>query len=125
MNLGIDSGNYWWYRRRDVGALYERMETQLPGAQVDGLFLAITTLKDPGHRHDGLHTLEMFTFVPYAPFGRYPRLGLLQRRVGGELGVALSGLRLSRRSGGCASPGRRSRPAGAGRTWASCFCPRG
>ena len=69
--LGYDSGNYWWYRRRDVGELYERMETQLPGAQVDGLFLAVTTLKDPGHRRDGLHTLEMFTFVPYAPFARW------------------------------------------------------
>lgn len=66
--LGYDSGNYWWYRRRDVGSLYERIEKGLPGSQVDGLFLAITTLKDPGHRRDGLHTLEMFTFVPYAPF---------------------------------------------------------
>ncbi len=69
--LGYDSGNYWWYRRRDVGALYERVEKSLPGAEVDGLFLAITTLKDPGHRHDGHHTLEMFTFVPYAPFARW------------------------------------------------------
>jgi phytoene dehydrogenase-like protein len=69
--FGYDSGNYWWYRRRDVGELYERAERQLPGAEVDGLFLAITTLKDPGHRRDGLHTLEMFTFVPYAPFARF------------------------------------------------------
>ena len=69
--FGYDSGNYWWYRHRDIGALYERMEKQLPGAQVDGLFLAVTTLKDPGHRRDGLHTLEMFTFVPHAPFARW------------------------------------------------------
>jgi all-trans-retinol 13,14-reductase len=69
--LGYDSGNYWWYRRRDVGALYERATHSLPGEQVDGLFLAVTTLKDPGHRHDGRHTLEMFTFVPYAPFARW------------------------------------------------------
>jgi len=71
VSLGYDSGNYWWYRRRDVGELYERIEKQLPGAQVDGIFLAVTTLKDPGHRRDGLHTLEMFTFVPYAPFARW------------------------------------------------------
>ncbi|APR83373.1 Phytoene desaturase, neurosporene or lycopene producing [Minicystis rosea] len=69
--FGYDSGNYWWYRRRDVGALYERMERSLPGAQVDGLFLAITTLKDPSHRRDKMHTIEMFTFVPYAPFARW------------------------------------------------------
>jgi phytoene dehydrogenase-like protein len=69
--LGYDSGNYWWYRHRDVGALYEQMETSLPGRQVDALFLSITTLKDPGHRRDGRHTLEMFTFVPYGPFARW------------------------------------------------------
>lgn len=69
--LGYDSGNYWWYRRRDVGELYERMEKSLPGAEVDGLFLAITTLKDPGHAKARHHTLEMFTFVPYAPFARW------------------------------------------------------
>ena len=69
--LGYDSGNYWWYRHRDVGAIYARAEESLPGAHVDSLFLAITTLKDPGHRHDGRHTVEMFTFVPYAPFARW------------------------------------------------------
>jgi phytoene dehydrogenase-like protein len=69
--FGYDSGNYWWYRRRDVGELYERIEKSLPGAQVDGLFLAVTTLKDPGHRKDKVHTVEMFTFVPYAPFARW------------------------------------------------------
>jgi all-trans-retinol 13,14-reductase len=68
--MGFDSGNYWWYRHRDVNALYERIERHLPGRTVDGLFLTITTLKDPrGER--GLHTLEMFTFVPYAPFARW------------------------------------------------------
>lgn len=70
-DLGYDSGNYWWYRRRDVGELYERVERSLPGAQIDGLFLAITTLKDPGDLPSGLHTIEMFTFVPYAPFARW------------------------------------------------------
>lgn len=69
--LGYDSGNYWWYRRRDVGELYERQEKALPEAAVDGLFLAITTLKDPGRRPSGYHTIEMFTFVPHAPFARW------------------------------------------------------
>jgi phytoene dehydrogenase-like protein len=69
--LGYDSGNYWYYRHRDVESIYRRAGESLPGAQVDGLFLAVTTLKDPGHRRDGLHTLEMFTFVPFAPFARW------------------------------------------------------
>lgn len=69
--MGYDSGNYWWYRSTDVGGLYERMEREMPADQVDGLFLTITTLKDPGHGKSGHHTLEMFTFVPYGPFERW------------------------------------------------------
>lgn len=69
--MGYDSGNYWWYRTTGVNDLYEDMERWLPGEQVDGLFLTITTLKDPGHQKNGHHTLEMFTFVPYAPFERW------------------------------------------------------
>jgi phytoene dehydrogenase-like protein len=69
--MGYDSGNYWWYRSTDVSGLYARMEHELPGAEVDGLFLTITTLKDPGHQKNGFHTLEMFTFVPYEPFARW------------------------------------------------------
>jgi phytoene dehydrogenase-like protein len=69
--LGYDSGNYWWYRTADVGGLYERMEKTLTRGPVDGLFLTITTLKDPGRRRQKHHTLELFTFVPYAPFEGY------------------------------------------------------
>lgn len=69
--LGYDSGNYWYYRHRDVNAIYERCSRKLPDAEVEGLFLSVSTLKDPGHRKDGLHTIEMFTFVPYAPFARW------------------------------------------------------
>ncbi|KYF95601.1 phytoene dehydrogenase [Sorangium cellulosum] len=71
-SMGYDSGNYWWYRGKDVGRIYERMEYQLPRGEVDGLFLTITTLKDPGHpTRGGHHTIEMFTFVPHAPFARW------------------------------------------------------
>ena len=69
--LGYDSGNYWWYRTADVDALYAKMNDAMPGAEVDALFLTITTLKDPGHQHNGHHVLEMFTFLPYAGFERW------------------------------------------------------
>ena len=69
--MGYDSGNYWFYRDADVNGLYERMEREMPDGDIDGLFLTITTLKDPGHARNGHHTLEMFTFVPYAPFARW------------------------------------------------------
>ena len=69
--LGYDSGNYWWYRHADVEGIYSRVAGSLPGDTVDGLFLTITTLKDPGHDARGRHVLEMFTFVPWAPFARW------------------------------------------------------
>jgi all-trans-retinol 13,14-reductase len=65
---GYDSGNYWWYPTADVGGVYERAELSMPDGKIEGLFLAVTTLKDPGHARARRHTIEMFTFVPYEPF---------------------------------------------------------
>lgn len=69
--MGFDSGNYWFYRHADVNRIYERAEDRLPGNEIDGLFLTITSLKDPGHGPPGTHTIEMFTFVPYEPFAEW------------------------------------------------------
>ncbi|MRG95751.1 phytoene desaturase family protein [Polyangium spumosum] len=66
--LGLDSGNYWIYRTLDVSGVYERALHALPQGLIEGLFLTVTTLKDPGHAPKGHHTLELFTFVPYEPF---------------------------------------------------------
>ncbi|NUP05299.1 MAG: NAD(P)/FAD-dependent oxidoreductase [Polyangiaceae bacterium] len=66
--LGLDSGNYWFYRHHDVDRIYREVERSLPPGSVDGLFLTITTLKDPGHAPLGTHAIEMFTFVPYGAF---------------------------------------------------------
>jgi phytoene dehydrogenase-like protein len=55
-----------------VARIYERTEYQMPRGEVDGLFLTISTLKDPALRpKGGHHTIEMFTFVPHAPFARW------------------------------------------------------
>ncbi|MDI3288097.1 NAD(P)/FAD-dependent oxidoreductase [Polyangium sp. 15x6] len=69
--MGLDSGNYWCYRTLDVNGVYERALHALPHGIVEGLFLTVTTLKDPGHAPKGHHTLELFTFVPYEPFERW------------------------------------------------------
>ncbi len=72
--MGFDSGNYWWYRHRDLEHIYRATERSLPRREVDGLFVTVTTLKDPGHvSQPGRHTIEMFTFVPYGPFARFSR----------------------------------------------------
>jgi phytoene dehydrogenase-like protein len=69
--MGYDSGNYWWYRHADLNGIYRRMQESAPDADVDGLFLSVSTLKDPHLRRDGHHTLEMFTFVPHDSFARW------------------------------------------------------
>jgi phytoene dehydrogenase-like protein len=66
--MGFDSGNYWFYRHERVGEIYEQIGRELPQKEVDGLFLTVTSLKDPGHAAPGIHTIEMFTFVPYQAF---------------------------------------------------------
>jgi all-trans-retinol 13,14-reductase len=69
--LGYDSGNYWWSRTADLEGLYRSMKHRVPEEGIDGLFLSVSTLKDPGLRRDGHHTLEMFTFVPHDHFARW------------------------------------------------------
>lgn len=81
--LGYDSGNYWYYRTPDVGGIYERAEREL-SPDVDALFLAITSLKDRGHASPGTHTLEMFTFVPWAAFEPWKHLEMGARGAGYE-----------------------------------------
>lgn len=68
---GYDGGNYWWYREPDVDGIYRRTEKAQPGDPLDTLFLSVSSLKDPGRGNGTQHTLEMFTFVPFAPFERF------------------------------------------------------
>lgn len=87
--MGYDSGNYWWYRHRDLDGTYRRLESQFPGDEFDALFLAITSLKDPGHTAPGMHTLELFTFLPWNAFQQWAGTPL------GDRGVAYKALKHS------------------------------
>jgi phytoene desaturase len=67
---GLDSGNCWFSRTTDVGASYE-FATRPDLAAVDeipGLFLNVTTLKDPTRRRDGKHTVEAICLASYDAF---------------------------------------------------------
>lgn len=70
---GLDSGNYWHYRHADLDAIYRQGLTDrlLSDTSPAGLFLTVTTLKDPSKMHHGHHTLEAFAFVNYAGFQRW------------------------------------------------------
>lgn len=68
--LGLDSGNYWYYRSTDLDDIYRKGLTASleESARVPGLFLTATTLKDPSKHHRGHHTLEAFTFITQDAF---------------------------------------------------------
>ena len=67
---GMDSGNCWFSRTTDVGASYEfATRPDLAAAdEIPGLFLNVTTLKDPTRRRDGKHTIEAVCFASYDAF---------------------------------------------------------
>lgn len=70
---GLDSGNIWYSRTPDIDATYELGEAS-EFADVEalpGLFLSITTLKDPSMRSDGLHTGEAILFASWDAFSRW------------------------------------------------------
>jgi phytoene dehydrogenase-like protein len=62
--LGLDSGNYWSYAHPDLDRIYGdgRTPWNLDDCKIPGLFLTVTTLKDPS-KFRGVHTMEAFTFV--------------------------------------------------------------
>ncbi len=69
---GLDSGNYWFYAHPDVDKIYGDGRTDaVLHAPPEGMFLTVTTLKDPSKKHSGHHTLEAFAFVNYEPFQRW------------------------------------------------------
>ncbi|CAG0929902.1 all-trans-retinol 13,14-reductase [Thermoflexales bacterium] len=70
---GLDSGNNWFYDRADVDGVYQLGLTDyaLTAATPPGMFLTVTTLKDPSKMHHGHHTCEAFVFVGYEPFQKW------------------------------------------------------
>ena len=76
MNLraaGLDSGNMWYYDHADVDKIYtDGLTDALMQAETPpGMFLTVTTLKDPSKKHSGHHTCESFAFVGYEAFEKW------------------------------------------------------
>ncbi|MBT3218438.1 MAG: NAD(P)/FAD-dependent oxidoreductase [Proteobacteria bacterium] len=71
--MGYDSGNYWYARTPSIESTYTfARRPHLDGTEVmPGVFLTITTLKDPSKRKDGLHTCEAFCIVSYDAFAKW------------------------------------------------------
>ncbi len=67
---GLNSGNFWFYEHADVDKIYSDglTDAMLQHETPPGLFLTVTTLKDPSKIHSGHHTCEAFAFVGYQAF---------------------------------------------------------
>lgn len=72
---GLDSGNFWFYQHADVDRIYSDGLTDalLHEETPEGMFLTVTTLKDPSKMHSGHHTCESFAFVSYSAFEKWAR----------------------------------------------------
>ena len=71
--LGLDSGNYWVFPTPDLELAFGAGLT-MPLDQIKelpGLFLTITTAKDPTKRVGDVQTMEAFALVPYDPFAAW------------------------------------------------------
>lgn len=75
---GLDSGNFWYYDHADVDRIYAHGLTDalLREETPPGMFLTVTTLKDPSKMHAhgataGHHTCESFAFVGYDAFAKW------------------------------------------------------
>lgn len=71
--MGLDSGNYWFSRTTDIDATYRTEEgnTALDHDELPGVFLTMTTLKDPAKEKSGHHTFEAFSLVPFDTFRKW------------------------------------------------------
>jgi len=70
---GLDSGNMWYYDHADVDKIYADGlgDAALRDETPAGMFLTVTTLKDPSKMHSGQHTCEAFAFVGYEAFEKW------------------------------------------------------
>jgi phytoene dehydrogenase-like protein len=68
--MGFDSGNYWLCPDVDAEAAYKVMQDPnvLERDVLPGMFLSVTTLKDPLAYDGRYHTCEAFILVPYETF---------------------------------------------------------
>jgi all-trans-retinol 13,14-reductase len=73
VGMGMDSGNYWYTESADLEAYYQQTRHThiLESDECPGVFLGITTLKDPESFRNGHHTIEVVSFISYDLFRQW------------------------------------------------------
>lgn len=72
-SMGFDSGNYWVYGSNDINDIFHKcMDVNVVDEEEFPFFyLTVTSLKDPSKKNKNLHTIEAFTYLPFAPFEKW------------------------------------------------------
>lgn len=75
-SAGLDSGNIWMLRNKDMDLLFEDMNKTdiLSEDEFPGLFISCTTLKDPLSFNGRHHTIEAITYLSYEAFKTFSEL---------------------------------------------------
>ncbi len=70
---GYDSGNYWYSETNDPEKFYDSINDPkvLTREQYPGVFIGITSIKDPGSYKKGEHVLEAVSFISYEFFAKW------------------------------------------------------
>ena len=73
---GLDSGNIWMLRNKDMDELYKDMNSIdiLREDEFPGMFISCTTLKDPLSYNGRHHTIEAITYIGYDAFKQFSGL---------------------------------------------------
>ncbi len=68
--MALDSGNYWYAKSPDFEAYYSqsRSSTIAEVDEVPGVFLGVTSMKDPTSFRNGHHVIEAVNFISYDVF---------------------------------------------------------
>lgn len=76
VKAGLDSGNIWMLRDKDMDELFKDMNTEdiLTEDEFPGLFVSCTTLKDPLSFNGRHHTIEAITYIGYEAFREFSKL---------------------------------------------------
>ena len=71
--MNLDSGNYWYTPFYDIEAYFQ--QTQNPSVvdanEYPGVFLGISSIKDPDSFRNGHHTIEAVSFISYGIFEQW------------------------------------------------------
>ena len=74
---GMDSGNIWMMRDKDIDELYKEMSGTdiLSDDQFPAVFISCSSLKDPASFNGRYHNIEVVTYIRYDAFNRFENEG--------------------------------------------------